>query len=121
MTILKKAIDDLFDPTLTIEHAVDRHFAPGFRQRTNGQWDDRAGFLAHIALLRDRVAHAKVTVLDAHADGARYAQRHVIELLQRDGERIALEVYLFAERAPDGRFLRIEETTLKLNAVIDSA
>ena len=41
-------------------------------------------------------------------------ERHVVELLKHDGERVVHEVYLFAQRDPDGRFNRIEETTLKL-------
>jgi len=114
MSILKNAIDDLLDPTLDLQAAVDRHFAPGFRQRTNGLWDDREAFVTRIARLRDVVGHAQVTVLDEHVDGRRHAQRHVIELTLRDGQRLAQEVYLFAQRDGEGRFTRIEEVTLAL-------
>jgi len=112
MSTLKEAIDDLLDPKLPLQATVDRHFAPGFRQRTNGQWDDRDAFVARIARLRDGLERAQVTVLDEHVDGRRHAQRHVIELMLRDGQRIAQEVYLFAQRDGEGRFTRIEEVTL---------
>jgi hypothetical protein len=43
--------DLLFTPGLEL-HEADRHFARGYRQRTDGAWDDRDGFLEHIAHLR---------------------------------------------------------------------
>lgn len=114
MPSLKQAINDLFDPQMSAEEALDRHFAPSFRQRINGQWIDRAAFLAGIVQSRAVVEHATVTVLEEFEDGARYAERHAIQLVKHDGERIVQEVSVFAQRAPDGRFTRIEETTLML-------
>ncbi|MCJ9709791.1 nuclear transport factor 2 family protein [Bordetella hinzii] len=115
MTTIKDAINDLFNaPQFTTEEAVDRHFGPVFRQRVNGTWDDRSGFLARMDRLRETVAHAAITVLDEFSDGGRYAERHVIDMLKRDGERILQEVYVLAERGSDGRFIRIEETALTL-------
>jgi hypothetical protein len=115
MSTLKDAIHDLFNnPLLTTDDAIDRHFAPGFRQRTNGHWDERAAFRARMLLLRDVVAHATVSVLDELVDGDRYAERHVIDLMKRDGERILQEVYVFAKRDREGRFTRIEETSFAL-------
>ncbi|GEN11823.1 hypothetical protein SAMN05443572_115185 [Myxococcus fulvus] len=115
MVTLKEAIDDLLDPRrLSVEEAVDRHFVRAFRQRTNGTWEDRAAFVARIAELRGVIERVTVTVLDELVDGQRYAERHVIDVVQRDGTRAIQEVSLFAERAPDGRFVRLEEMTLKL-------
>lgn len=113
MTTIKDAVDDLFNhQQLPAEEAVDRHYGPTFRQRTNGSWEDRPGFVARIVHLRNVVEHASITVLDELTDGPRYAERHVADLVQRDGTRMLQEVYVFAERDPDGRFVRIEETTL---------
>lgn len=115
MTSLKDAVQDLLHHQhLSVEQAVDRHFAPGFRQRTNGRWDDRDTFVARIAQLRERVDHASITVLDELADGPRYAERHRIELLMRDGQRLMQEVYVFAQLDPAGRFACIEEATVML-------
>jgi hypothetical protein len=36
----------------------------------------------------------------------------VIDLAQRDGEHVVREVFVFAERDADGRFVRIEEAAL---------
>ncbi|SEM08833.1 nuclear transport factor 2 family protein [Streptacidiphilus jiangxiensis] len=106
--------DLLFTPGLDLDTAVDRHFAPDYRQRTDGRWDDRGQFLTHIAHLRDVVAHGSVTVHDELADGDRYADRHTVHVTKKDGSAVRMEVYLFGEFAPDGRFRRIEETTLLL-------
>lgn len=89
MTTIKDAVDDLFNNhQLAPEEAVDRHYGPTFRQRTNGTWDDRPRFLARIVELRKVVQHATITVLDELTDGNRYAERHVVDLVQRDGTRI---------------------------------
>ncbi|WP_086707831.1 nuclear transport factor 2 family protein [Streptomyces antimycoticus] len=106
--------DLLFTPGLDLAEAADRHFAPDYRQRTDGRWDDRGEFLAHIAHLRTIVASGSVQVLDEVVQGDRYADRHVIDVAKTDGSTVRTEVYLFAEFAPDGRFRRIEETTLML-------
>ncbi|MGW4803518.1 nuclear transport factor 2 family protein [Kitasatospora sp. NPDC004272] len=115
MSTLKDAVDDLFNNRrLPAHEAVDRHFAPAFRQRVDGSWVDRAGFLARVVRLREAVERAEVTVLDEFADGSGYAERHVVELVDRDGGRTVQEVYVFARRDPDGRFVRIEETAVTL-------
>jgi hypothetical protein len=114
-TNIQDALDDLlFRPGVDLASAVDRHFAPDYRQRTDGQWEDRAGFVAHIAHLRSIVASGTVRVLDEFSAGARYADRHVVEVVKQDGSRVETEVYLFAAFAADGRFRVIEESTLML-------
>ncbi|MHC8332827.1 hypothetical protein [Pseudomonas sp. LB3P25] len=115
MTTIKDAIDDLFNnPQLTAQEAINRHFGPSFRQRSNGSWDDRPAFVARIVQLREVVEQVTVTVLDELIDAECYAERHIIDLIKRDGERIIQEVYVFAQFDADGRFARIEETTLVL-------
>ncbi len=112
MSALKQAIEDLLaNSGLSVEESVSRHFTPDFRQRTNGNWDDHDAFVARIAGLRNLIAKVNVTVLDELVDGERYAHRHIIDLVTRDGGRIVQEVYLFARRAADGRFTCIEEST----------
>ncbi|MFI9649386.1 nuclear transport factor 2 family protein [Streptomyces sp. NPDC052040] len=106
--------DLLFNPGLDLQEAADRHFAPDYRQRTDGRWDDRTEFLEHIAHLRAVVAEGSVEVHDELYDGDRYADRHTVHVTKKDGSTVRTEVYLFGEFAPDGRFRRIEETTLML-------
>jgi hypothetical protein len=114
-TDIRAALTDLlFTPGLDLDVAADRHFAPDYRQRTDGRWDSRPEFLAHITHLRDVVADGSVQVHDEFVDGHRYADRHTVTVTKTNGATVRMEVYLFAEFAPDGRFRRIEETTLML-------
>lgn len=109
MTTIKKAVDDLLNPKVAVQEAMDRHFAPAFRQRVNGNRIDRAAFLEGIVRLRETLDHAELTVLDEVSAGEHYAERHVIDLIMRDGASVRQEVYVFAQRDSDGRFVRIEE------------
>ncbi|MFI6470326.1 nuclear transport factor 2 family protein [Streptomyces sp. NPDC050516] len=106
--------DLLFTPELDLHEAADRHFAPEYRQRTDGSWADRAEFLDHIAHLRTMVAEGSVEVHEELCEGLRYADRHTVRVTKKDGSTVRTEVYVFAEFAPDGRFRRIEEVTLML-------
>ncbi|MER5727456.1 nuclear transport factor 2 family protein [Streptomyces sp. NPDC002138] len=107
--------DLLFSPGSDLDEVADRHFAPDYRQRTDGSWADRAGFLDHIAHLRTVVAEGSVEVHEELSDGTLYADRHTVHVTKKDGSTVSMEVYLFGEFAPDGRFRRIEETTLMLD------
>ena len=115
-TDMHSALTDLlFRPEVDLAAAADRHFAPDYRQRTDGRWDERDGFVEHIAHLRSIVVGGTVRVLDEFRDGLSYADRHVVEILKRDGSRVTMEVYVFGEFAADGRFRRVEETTLMVS------
>ncbi|TWE10318.1 nuclear transport factor 2 family protein [Rudaeicoccus suwonensis] len=114
MTDIASALRDLLGSDEPLDAALDRHFAPGYRQRTDGVWDDRAGFAEHIGHLRTIVAAVDVEVLDEFVDGRRYADRHIVTVTKRDGSRVIQEVYLFGQQDESGRFERIEEVTMML-------
>lgn len=109
------ALDDILNQQQwPLEDVLDRHFSPGYRQRTNGHWDDREAFAQHARKLREVVESARIEMLDELRDGQRYADRHRVHVTKRDGSQVVQEVYLFAELDAEGRFKRIEETTLML-------
>ena len=109
------ALDELLNRReLPLEAVLDRHFSPEYRQRTNGVWDDREAFARHARKLREIIESARIELLDELHDGNRYADRHRVHAVKRDGARVVQEVYLFAELDADGRFVRVEETTLML-------
>lgn len=89
--------------------------APDYRQRTDGSWSDRTEFAQHIAHLRTLITAGHVEVLEELTVGLRYADRHCVEVTKRDGSTARTEVYVFGEYAPDGRFRRVEETTLLIS------
>lgn len=114
-TIAAALTDLLLTPGLALEEALDRHFDPAYRQRTDGVWADRAEFAEHIAHLRGVVAGGTIRVHDELGEDAAYAERHTVDVVKTDGSTASHEVYVFAERAADGRFLRLEEVTLMLS------
>ncbi|MEV8431397.1 nuclear transport factor 2 family protein [Streptomyces sp. HUAS 31] len=112
-TDITRAINDLlFTPDLDLAEALERHFAPDYRQRTNGEWSDRASFVQHMTRLRSLVRSGHIEVHEELRDGLRYADRHTVTITQHNGRTSRTEVYLFAQLAPDGRFQRVEEATL---------
>ncbi|KPI34227.1 hypothetical protein OV450_5983 [Actinobacteria bacterium OV450] len=114
-TGIEAALNDLiFNRDLTVQEAADLHFTPEYRQRTDGEWADRAEFVEHITHVRGVVAGGHVEVHEELYDGSRYADRHTAHITKKDGSTVRMEVYVFAGLAPDGRFDRIEETTLML-------
>ncbi|MFG2829016.1 nuclear transport factor 2 family protein [Streptomyces sp. NPDC048434] len=114
-TGIEAALNDLlFNRDITVQEAADRHFTPEYRQRTDGQWADRAGFVEHITHLRTVVAGGHVQVHEELCAGGKYADRHTAHITKTDDSTVRTEVYVFADLAPDGRFSRIEETTLML-------
>lgn len=114
-TDIRSALDAILNQQqCPLEDVLDRHFSPGYMQRTNGHWDDRETFAQHARKLREVVASARIEVLDELRDGQRYADRHRVHVTKRDGTQVVQEVYLFAELDAEGRFARIEETTLML-------
>ncbi|WP_328622628.1 nuclear transport factor 2 family protein [Streptomyces sp. NBC_00354] len=119
-TDIARAINDLlFSPGADLAEALDRHFTPDYRQRTNGVWSDRTSFARHITRLRSLIRSGHIEVHDELRDGLRYADRHTVTLSHHDGHTSRTEVYLFAELAPDGRFQRVEETTLLITGQLD--
>lgn len=114
-TIATALTDLLLTPGLPLEEALDRHFAPTYRQRTDGAWADRSEFREHIAHLRQVVADGTIKVHEEVTSDSLYAERHTIDVTKVDGSTVSMEVYVFAEYAPDGRFVRLEEVTLMLS------
>lgn len=114
-TTITAAINDLlFNPALPLEEAVERHFTPDYRQRTDGVWADHAGFTEHIGHLRAVVASGSIDVHEEFFAGLLTADRHTVHVVKTDGSEVSMEVYVFGEFGPCGRFSRIEETTLLL-------
>lgn len=117
MTTVKDALADLLqNPDLSVAEAAERHLSPDFRERTNGHWVDRAGFLTGVDELRRTAREITITVLDEVIDGNRYADRHIIDVQHVDGRRSIQEVYLFATLDAVGRLERIEEAAFALDA-----
>lgn len=105
----------LNDHSVAIDEIANQYFSPYYRQRTNGRWDDRAEFIKHLHKLREVVSSAKIEVIEELQQANLYADRHLVTAVKKDGSITTQEVYLFAELDNQGRFVRVEETTLMLH------
>jgi hypothetical protein len=114
-TIATALNDLLLDLDVDLTDAINRHFSSSFRQRADGVWSDRAEFTERIAHLRTLTASGTIEVHEELVDGLLYAERHTIEIVNKDGSRVRTEVYLFGRHDADGRFSEIHETTLMLS------
>jgi hypothetical protein len=115
MTSIKAVVEDLLGSrALSVEEAADRHYSPGFRQRTNGEWAERPDVLIRISALRATTTDVQITVLDELVNRQRYAERHIIELRTTEGQQIRQEVYVFGQLDADGHLEWIEELTRPL-------
>lgn len=111
---IKTALNEVIGGSDLLEDLIARHFAPHYRQRTNGIWDEFAGFKEHISHLREVVRRIDVTVLDEVTDDERYSSRHAVDIVKTDGSLVKQEVYLFGEQNVDGKFTRVEEVIMML-------
>ncbi|MCF8604244.1 nuclear transport factor 2 family protein [Gordonia sp. HY442] len=115
MPNIADALHDLLNEHETpLDEAVSRHFTENYRQRTDGDWDDRAGFVQHIAHLRSIVSNVEISILDELQTTNRYADHHIAHITKRDGTEVLQEVYLFGHVADDGRLEQVEEVTMML-------
>ncbi|MFF7357047.1 MULTISPECIES: hypothetical protein [Streptomyces] len=64
--------------------------------------------------LRGMVAGGHVEVHEELYDGSTYADRHTCFLTKTDGTTVTMEVYVFADLAPDGRCHRIDDSRAAL-------
>lgn len=110
------------EDTYPLEATVARYFHPDYRQCADGEVLDHDAFVAHVRLVRARVAPGThVVVHEALRDGARVADRHTVHVVKPDGGRVETEVFLFAELAPDQRLIRIDEVTRMISGAAADA
>jgi hypothetical protein len=112
MSSISQALHELLNERETpVAEVLGRHFTDDYRQSTNGDWADLAGFAQQIEYLRAGIDLAEIEVLAELTQGTGYAERHVIRVTQNDGTVAAQEAYVFADLAADGRFSSLTELT----------
>jgi len=117
MTGMAAALDELLNERDTpVAEVMARHFAPGYRQRTDGTWADWAQVARNLTRIRTALRSVRIEMLDELTDGRAYADRHVLTVEMTDGTSQVRESYVFGRLAEDGRFERIEEVTLVTSA-----
>jgi hypothetical protein len=95
---------------------VDRYYAPDIEQIADGITLDRQRLIDHLRPVRKNVVSCSFEVHEAIRTQDRLAARFTIHAELRRGRKIATEVYLFGELAPDGRMRRTTQLTRDVSA-----
>jgi hypothetical protein len=95
---------------------VDRYYAPDIEQIADGITLDRQRLIDHLRPVRKNVVSCSFEVHEAIRTPDRLAARFTIHAELRRGRKIATEVYLFGELAPDGRMRRTTQLTRDVSA-----
>lgn len=90
---------------------IDRYYAPGFLQVSDGIEIDRDRLIKHIRPVKKSVVSGSYEVLEAVMDGNRLAARFVIRAVTKQGKETENDVHVFCEMTDDGRFVRIDQIT----------
>ena len=91
---LSAAMNAIFSAErVSLERAVETHYTPDFRIKTNGVWSDRATWMEHAGFLRSVIADIHIEVLDELEADGRHAERHVVAIEKRDGGADRTEIY----------------------------
>lgn len=101
-----------FDSPDHLGPVFDRYFAPTYKQRTDGLWEDRESVIGHITQVRNIIDSGSVNSLDEIVDFRKRAERLNMLFVMRDGQHIAKEVFLFLEYDDEDRICRIEGTPM---------
>ena len=88
---------------------MDTCFADDYLHYMNGIAYSRADFAATAAGARLKISHGTVTTLDELRAGQSYAERHLLDIVNRDGSVERTEVFVIGRYSPDGRFARLNE------------
>ena len=114
MRSMATVLDELLNERETpLDEVMARHFAPDYRQRTDGAWSGWSEVAQNLAGIRTMIRSVKIDLLNELTDGHAYADRHLLTVEMNDGTRQTRESYVFGTFAQDGRFERIEEVTLE--------
>lgn len=118
MISIANVLDEIINQQeIALEGILNRHFSPDYRQRTDNKWEGLDSFARHARKLREIIASGRIVVHDELREGNLYATRHRVFCIKRNGEKVEMEVYMFAETDDSGRFIRIEEATMMLKGL----
>jgi hypothetical protein len=89
----------------------DRYHTPDFVMCSDGIALDRDRLLAHVRPARKRAKGVHVEVHETMTTTDRVAARYTLTADMASGSSIATEIYMFGQRAADGRLRRVDQIT----------
>ncbi|MEU7899349.1 nuclear transport factor 2 family protein [Nonomuraea sp. NPDC049152] len=94
---------------------VDRYYTPDLEYRNDGITLDRQRLIDHAGPARKNSRELNIQVHETLLDGDRAAARYTMTVRTRKDKTLQIEVYLFAQLAPDGRVRRVDSITRTAN------
>jgi hypothetical protein len=89
------ALNRFYAEMLADEASLERFFSPDYIQRANGHVLDYGQLVTHLAHIRRFSSETRFVVEEAVAAGGVVAERHVVEMRDASGERLAVETSCF--------------------------
>ncbi|MEU0569402.1 nuclear transport factor 2 family protein [Nonomuraea sp. NPDC005983] len=90
---------------------VDRYHTRDIEYRTDGITLDRQRLIDHVGPARKNAHELDIQLHEMLLDDDRAAARYTMTVRTRQDKTLQIEVYLFAQLAPDGRVRRVDSIT----------
>lgn len=95
------SLNRFYTEMLADEAAVPRFFGSSYVQRTNGFEIDYQGLVEHLRHIRSFSSQTIFRVEDAVASEGVVAERHIVEMIDREGDAIIVETSCFIRFADE--------------------
>lgn len=109
-TIVEQALFGIVCHPLHDEAQISAFFSPHYQQWVDGKSLDYAGFVAHMAKLKQITRAIHVTVLAIASQQENVLTHHRVDVTKADGSRAQIEVFAHFV-VQESRILRCEELT----------
>lgn len=107
---MKQALGDMYRQIFADADLVPQFFSEDFILVSDGRTMRFADFVAHVRHVVEMVDRIEFEIADVVQTGDRLADRHLVTVTRKGGQKSLLEVYLFGTLR-DGRFIAVNETS----------
>lgn len=105
-----KALHEIITNPLHDEAAIRRFFAAEYQQYVDGKHLDFAGFIGHMAVLKQLTERMELTLLAIAGQGNEVLTHHQVTVVRKAGTRPEIEVFAHFT-LQDGLIIRCAELT----------
>ncbi len=107
---LRVSVQDFYNQTLHDDAAVRRWFSTDYIQVADGNTLNFADFLKHLNVLKRDTTSMRFEVMDAAFTGDTLADRHLVHIELKNGQRMIVEMLAFY-RIKNGKIVQLNEVS----------
>lgn len=107
---LRVSVQDFYNQTLNDDAAVRRWFSKDYIQVADGNTLNFADFIKHLNILKRDTTSMRFEVIDAAFTGDTLADRHLVYVELKNGQRMVVEILAFY-RLKNGKIVRLNEVS----------